>query len=165
MRLLGHGELRYVILYLLNEKPRHGYELMKDLEDLSHGAYSPSPGTIYPTLTFLEEVGFASVSMDDNKKLYSITAEGKSHIKEQKESIQELVEKFSTQGEKMSRLKSWVGKNEIEEVANENRPSIRRSMHRMKMELFSMIDAKPEVKNKVVQIIDRAIDEIKNIKR
>jgi DNA-binding PadR family transcriptional regulator len=73
----GEGGLRYVILALIAEKPRHGYELIKSIEDKLGGAYSPSPGVVYPTLTLLEELGHARVSSDaGGKKLYEITPEG-----------------------------------------------------------------------------------------
>jgi DNA-binding PadR family transcriptional regulator len=76
-RVFDQGDLRYVILALIAEKPRHGYELIKAIEDKLGGAYSPSPGVVYPTLTLLEELGHARVSADaGGKKLYEITPEG-----------------------------------------------------------------------------------------
>ena len=61
-RFFAHGDLRLVILYLIAEKPRHGYEIIKAIEDRVAGAYSPSPGVIYPTLTLLEELGYVTVA-------------------------------------------------------------------------------------------------------
>jgi DNA-binding PadR family transcriptional regulator len=75
-RVFDHGDLRFVILQLIAEKPRHGYELIKAIEDKLAGAYSPSPGVIYPTLTMLEELGYAAVSESVGKKLYAITDAG-----------------------------------------------------------------------------------------
>ena len=76
-RVFDQGDLRLVILRLIAEKPRHGYELIKEIEDRLGGSYSPSPGVIYPTLTLLEEMGQASVAAGDGgKKLYAATAEG-----------------------------------------------------------------------------------------
>ena len=75
-RKMGSVDLRLVLLTLLAERPSHGYELIKALEDRSGGFYSPSPGMVYPALTWLEEVGYASVTADGAKKLYHITAEG-----------------------------------------------------------------------------------------
>ena len=76
-RVFDQGDLRYVILALIAEKPRHGYELIKAIEDKLGGAYSPSPGVVYPTPTLLEELGHARVSADaGGKKLYEITPEG-----------------------------------------------------------------------------------------
>jgi DNA-binding PadR family transcriptional regulator len=75
-RLFDHGELRLVVLALVAEQPRHGYELIKEIEDRVAGTYSPSPGVIYPTLTMLEELGHATVAESGGKKLYAITPEG-----------------------------------------------------------------------------------------
>lgn len=79
-RLFDHGELRYVVLALIAEKPRHGYEIIKAVEDRSAGTYSPSPGVIYPTLTMLEELGHATVAEDKGKKLYAITPDGAAYL-------------------------------------------------------------------------------------
>ncbi len=76
-RLFEHGDLRLVISALLAEKPRYGYEIIKDLEDRVGGGYSPSPGVVYPTLTLLEELGHAAVSEERaGRKLYTLTPEG-----------------------------------------------------------------------------------------
>ncbi len=79
-RVFDHGELRYVVLALIAEQPRHGYEIIKAIEDRLAGTYSPSPGVIYPTLTMLEELGHATVAESDGKKLYAITEEGESYL-------------------------------------------------------------------------------------
>ena len=79
-RVFDHGDLRLVMLALIAERPRHGYDLIKAIEDRLAGTYSPSPGVIYPTLTLLEEIGQATVSEQDGKKLYAITDEGKTWL-------------------------------------------------------------------------------------
>jgi hypothetical protein len=66
-RFFAHGDLRLVILHLIADKPRHGYELIKAIEEQVAGAYSPSPGVIYPTLTLLEELGYVTVSTGDGR--------------------------------------------------------------------------------------------------
>ena len=76
-RVLDHGDLRLLILQLLQEKPRHGYEIIKAIEERLAGTYSPSPGVVYPTLTLLEELGHAAVAASDGaRRLYAITADG-----------------------------------------------------------------------------------------
>jgi len=75
-RVFDHGELRLVVLALIAEQPRHGYEIIKAIEERLAGSYSPSPGVIYPTLTLLEEMGHATMSERDGKKQYAITPEG-----------------------------------------------------------------------------------------
>ncbi len=70
------GDLKYVILDMLKDKPRHGYDIIRELEEQSYGFYKPSPGVIYPTLQMLEEMGYASSVEQEGKKVYSITEEG-----------------------------------------------------------------------------------------
>ena len=163
-RLLGHGELRYVILSLLKEKPRHGYELIKALEDLSSGAYSPSPGSIYPTLTYLEEGGFATSVLVENKKQFTITKEGALSLKENEEFVSELLRRFAKASERMSRLKHWVGKDDAQEIGRDDKSPIRKSMHRLKAELYSFMDAKKEIKQKVAEIIENAAEQLRKLK-
>ena len=88
-RIFDQGDLRFVMLRLIAEKPRHGYELIKEIEDRLGGAYSPSPGVIYPTLTLLEEMGQASVAAGDGggKKLYAITSEGEAALAANKTAV------------------------------------------------------------------------------
>jgi DNA-binding PadR family transcriptional regulator len=75
-RLFDQGELRLVVLALIGERARHGYEIIKEIENRVAGTYSPSPGVIYPTLTMLEELGHATLTESDGKKLYAITDDG-----------------------------------------------------------------------------------------
>src|SRR5579862_2538336 len=70
------GDMKYVILKLLQEKPRHGYEVMKELGDRMRGVYTPSPGTVYPTLQWLEDEGLVTVRELEGKKIYEITPAG-----------------------------------------------------------------------------------------
>lgn len=80
-RFFEHGALRFVVLALLAEKPAHGYELIKQIEDKVGGAYTPSAGVVYPTLTLLEETGQIEVAAaEGNKKLYAITDAGRETI-------------------------------------------------------------------------------------
>ena len=83
-RVFGHGGLRFVLLQLIADKPSHGYELIKAIEERLGGSYSPSPGTVYPTLTLLEELGYLSVDEADagGRKRYSITEAGQTFLAE-----------------------------------------------------------------------------------
>src|SRR5512142_3129405 len=85
-RLFEQGDLRYVVLRLLEEKPRHGYEIIKALEERVNGAYAPSPGVVYPTLQLLEDLGYARVMPGpDSKKVYEITDAGRAHLAENRD--------------------------------------------------------------------------------
>ena len=95
-RMFDQGDLRLILLKLISEKPSHGYELIKAIEDGIGGAYSPSPGVVYPTLTFLEEAGFATVSPEaGGKKLYAITPEGQAELDVNKAAVDQLFARMS----------------------------------------------------------------------
>jgi DNA-binding PadR family transcriptional regulator len=94
-RMFEQGDLKLVILRLLEEKPRHGYEIIKELETRSGGAYSPSPGTVYPTLTMLEDMGFArAVPEEGGKKAFEITDEGRKHLAENSPQVNDVFERI-----------------------------------------------------------------------
>ena len=95
-RIFEQGDLKYVILRLLEEKPRHGYEIIKELEDRFGGAYSPSPGTVYPTLTMLEDLGYAKVTPDEGgRKVYEITPEGSAYLAEHSTTVDSIFERIA----------------------------------------------------------------------
>ena len=87
-RVFEQGDLRLLLLKLIAEKPRHGYELIKAVEDSVGGAYSPSPGLVYPTLSLLEDLGYAKVEeAEGGKKLYAVTPEGSAFLETQAPAI------------------------------------------------------------------------------
>jgi DNA-binding PadR family transcriptional regulator len=94
--MFEQGDLKYVILQLLSEKPRHGYEIIKALEERLGGTYSPSPGAVYPTLTMLEDMGYArEMTGDGGKKVYEITPEGRAYLEENKGSVDEIFDRIA----------------------------------------------------------------------
>ncbi|WP_454903628.1 PadR family transcriptional regulator [Variovorax gossypii] len=96
-RVFGHGGLRFVLLQLIADKPAHGYELIKAIEDRLGGSYAPSPGVVYPTLTLLEELGYLSVETADNggRKRYSITASGQEFLAANREMADAMMARMS----------------------------------------------------------------------
>lgn len=96
-RLFEQGDLKYVILRLLEEKPRHGYEIIKELESRFGGSYVPSPGTVYPTLTMLEDMGYARTVPDSTggKKVYEITDEGRKYLAEHSTTVDHIFERIA----------------------------------------------------------------------
>src|SRR6476659_7355435 len=95
-RMFEQGDLKYVILRLLEEKPRHGYEIIKELESRFGGSYAPSPGTVYPTLTMLEDMGFARVVPEEGgKKIYEITEEGRKYLAEHSTTVNDIFERIA----------------------------------------------------------------------
>ena len=95
-RLFDHGELRLVVLALIAEQPRHGYEIIKEIEDRVAGTYTPSPGVIYPTLTMLEELGHATVSEHAGKRLYAITTEGTAYLAANKSAVDNALQRMQS---------------------------------------------------------------------
>jgi DNA-binding PadR family transcriptional regulator len=90
-RPFEQGDLRLLVLALIAEKPRHGYELIKEIESRMGGVYAPSPGVIYPLLTMLEEMGLARLSAEDGgKKLYAATPEGEAELAANKASVETI---------------------------------------------------------------------------
>lgn len=87
-RMLASGDLRLVALYLIEQQPRHGYDLIKAIEEKTGGFYSPSPGVIYPALTFLEEAGYVTSTSEGNKKAYTITDEGRAHLADNRAAVE-----------------------------------------------------------------------------
>lgn len=100
-RFFEQGDLRYVLLHLISEKPSHGYELIKEIEDRLGGAYSPSPGVVYPTLTLLEELGWIkAVEAEGARKAYEITDEGRAALEQNKASVEAIFRRISEAAER-----------------------------------------------------------------
>lgn len=99
-RMFGSGELRLVLLKLVADEPRHGYELIKAIEELTEGAYAPSPGTIYPTLSLLEDEGaIAQAAGDETRKAFEVTEAGRAELNERADEVEALFERLSGHGE------------------------------------------------------------------
>ena len=84
------GDLKYVILEQLKDKPAHGYELMRALEERFGGLYTPSPGAVYPTLQMLEDMGYVSADQQEGRKVYSITDAGRNFLVERQPQVDEV---------------------------------------------------------------------------
>ncbi|MHA6299604.1 PadR family transcriptional regulator [Devosia sp. CAU 1758] len=107
-RMLASGDLRLVALYFIEQQPRHGYDLIKAVEERSNGVYSPSPGIVYPALTYLEEAGYVTSAADGNKKLYTITDAGKRHLDENREAVSSTLDFLARTGAQMNRFREFV---------------------------------------------------------
>jgi DNA-binding PadR family transcriptional regulator len=98
-RMFGHGDLKFVVLSLLAEKPRHGYEIIKELEERFGGTYSPSPGTVYPTRSLLEDMGYATARTEEgNRKVFEITDEGRKYLDENRSTIDDIFDRVDDFG-------------------------------------------------------------------
>jgi DNA-binding PadR family transcriptional regulator len=148
-RLFEKGDLKYVILNLLKDKPSHGYEIIRAMEELFHGFYTPSAGSVYPTLQMLDDMGYVSVSEHDGKKVYTITEEGKKFLKEQRE----MIDKIECQ------MKDWWGPRNIGDFQE--------TIHELKT-LGRIVGSKAhhlsaEKWTKIKEIVSRARREIEEI--
>jgi DNA-binding PadR family transcriptional regulator len=112
-RMLASGDLRLVALFLIEQQPRHGYDLIKAIEDHSKGFYSPSPGIVYPALTYLEEAGFVTSAAEGNKKLYTITDEGRTHLNDNREAIQSTLDFLAKAGSGMEHLRERMASQDF----------------------------------------------------
>ncbi len=89
-RFFGRGDLKVVILELLKDQPRHGYDIIRALEERMRGRYRPSPGSVYPTLQMLEDLGYVTSTQQDGKKIYTITDEGRRYLNEQQSTVEDI---------------------------------------------------------------------------
>lgn len=98
-RMFESGELRLVLLKLIADQPRHGYDLIRAIEEMTHGIYAPSPGVVYPTLTLLQDMGLIEEGREDGaRKCFSATEEGRAHLAEKSEEVAGLIERLESLG-------------------------------------------------------------------
>lgn len=116
-RFLGQGDLRFLVLALIEKEPRHGYEIIKHVEDATGGLYAPSPGIIYPTLTYLEEAGYVVAEAEGNKKRYAITPEGRAYLDENRSLAEAITGRLAHLGEKARHRHEKTGGRGDEGVA------------------------------------------------
>ena len=101
---LTSDDLRLLVLFLIAEKPRHGYDVIKAVETLSDGQYAPSPGVVYPMLTMLQDLGhIEEVPEEGSRKTYQATAEGRAWLEEQGEEMSDLLERLDGLGQRRQR--------------------------------------------------------------
>ncbi|HXC08581.1 MAG TPA: PadR family transcriptional regulator [Steroidobacteraceae bacterium] len=167
-RKLASVDLQLLILGLLAEKPRHGYEIIKALDERSKGFYVPSPGMVYPALTYLEEIGHATVETEGTRKLYHITEAGKQHLEEHRDRAESLLGQFERVGERMDRLRRAMHAEETGEADSEDRRSherrgsreLLRARHDLKAALADKWDSPRAEQQRMVEILKRATKEI-----
>jgi DNA-binding PadR family transcriptional regulator len=186
-RKLGAGDLQLLLLHLLNEAPRHGYELIKELESRSSGYYSPSPGVIYPALTYLEEIGFTAVEAEGNKKLYRITETGSAFLKENAANAEAMLNELAEIGRRFARAQRAMNEDEgAESEADEESElgtwplgerrfgkttrkeaivDIMRARHDLKHAMMEKIGASPEDHKRIADILRKAAAEIRGEKK
>ena len=150
-RIFEQGDLRFLILGLIAEKPRHGYEIIKAIEEETGGAYTPSPGVIYPTLTLLEEMGhIAATEGEGNRKQFAITAEGEAYLAENRTAAEAV----------KARMREVAS-----EQADQPAPEILRAIENLRNVLYMRWERGPIARDEAKQIaetLDRAARDIEN---
>ena len=173
-RKLSSNDLQLLILSLLAEKPRHGYELIKALDERSNGYYSPSPGMVYPALTYLEEIGHATVEVDGARKRYSITADGIAHLEAHRSTVDTLLEQLAWIGQRMEQVRRAFapGVDAAEEFdepqrgagrsrGGDYRIEIRQARRSLKSALIEKFGASTDEQKRIAAILERAAREIR----
>jgi DNA-binding PadR family transcriptional regulator len=177
-RMLATGDLRLIALALIAEQPRHGYEIIKVLEDKTAGWYAPSPGIVYPTLTFLEEAGYVTAQAEGAKKLYAITDEGKAHLAENQDFVDAVLERMSAIGEKARRIREHFGRDGEDDGGerrgrrhrggrhdrddHESVPSlVRAAIDNLREVAAKQIEADEDAETRIVEVLARAAQEMK----
>lgn len=161
-RKFSSDDLQLLVLALLAEQPRHGYEIIKALEARSNGFYCPSPGMVYPALTYLEEIAYATVEANGNRKLYHIAAAGSEHLASNRERVELMLAKLTHIGRKMDLVRrAYAG--EASEGAEERTgwvPEFIQSRRALKHALLLRTDAPADEQRRIAAILARATAEI-----
>lgn len=165
-RRVSADDLQLMLLGLLEQSPSHGYELIKALGTLSNGFYTPSPGMVYPALTYLEELGYATVEQDGAKKRYHLAAPGKAHLDANRERLALMFNRFKHIARKMDWMRqAWSGAPrdlgpEGEDVRTGWLPEFVQARHELKRALLERTDASPAEQRRLAAILARATEEI-----
>ena len=151
-RMFDGDELRLILLALLEEQPRHGYDLIREIEERTGGAYAPSPGVVYPSLTMLDELGHVDeVKEEGARKRFEINDAGRAHLAERREEVDALMARLASLGERRARSE---------------RAPVRRAMASLHMALRQALTGGDEaLGHDIVDILDEATRKIERLER
>jgi DNA-binding PadR family transcriptional regulator len=160
-RKFSADDLHLMLLALIEEKPSHGYELIKELEARSNGFYSPSPGMVYPALTYLEELGRVTVEVQSNKKCYDLADAGREYLAANRERAMLLFDKLKHVARKMEWLRrALAGEAEADEAGRGWLPEFVEARRALKLALLKRTDAPADEQRRIAAILARATAEI-----
>lgn len=143
--------MKYVILRLLEDRPMHGYEVMKELEEQTQGWYKPSPGTVYPTLQWLEDEGLVESEEQEGKKVYAITDDGRAFLAENRSSVDDIFDRVD------ELIEGFVG---------DPMPEVNRSVGRLVSQIYKAtwrLRGDDERRRRVAEILERALEELDEV--
>ncbi|MFG1377087.1 PadR family transcriptional regulator [Xanthobacter autotrophicus] len=161
-RMLAQGDLKLLALSLIAEQPRHGYEIIKVIEEKTAGWYSPSPGVVYPTLTFLEEAGYVTSEPDGAKKRYAITEEGTAYLAENRDFADAIIGRLSEIGLKMGRVRKWMGWSENGPSQGAELPRlVEAALENLRDVAQQKLEANRGAETRIVEILARVANDIR----
>jgi DNA-binding PadR family transcriptional regulator len=145
--MFGHGDLKLLLLALIEQQPRHGYELIRTIEEMFHGQYTPSPGAIYPTLAMLEDMGYAQVESEaGNRKLYAITDAGRTFLNENRAAVDAATSRTEHSARLAAKMAAPM--------------AVRKAMHALKHALLMRTSWDKAEAERVAAILQRAASEV-----
>ncbi|GAB2893033.1 PadR family transcriptional regulator [Paraburkholderia jirisanensis] len=163
-RKFTSDDLQLMLLALIDEAPRHGYELIKALEARSNGFYAPSPGMVYPALTYLEELGYVTVQLEGNRKRYSLAEAGREYLAAQRERADLMLAKLSHIARKMDSVRRAFAGEAGTAGDDDNGtgwlPEFIVARRALKHALLMRDNASPDEQRRIAAILRRATAEI-----
>src|SRR5690349_22086479 len=155
---LAQSDLRLVALALIDQAPRHGYEIIKLIEEKTADWYSPAPGIVYPTLTFLEEAGYVTVAAEGAKKLYTITAEGRAYLDANRDLAEVVLDRLTAIGERVNRWRRAARGDR--EQRRSLPPLVEAAFDHLRETVGKRLEGDAEAEARLVEILARAAGEM-----
>lgn len=160
-RKFSSDDLQLLLLALLEEQPRHGYELIKALQARSNGFYSPSPGMVYPALTYLEELGHVTVEAEGNRKRYALADAGREHLAANRAHVDVMWAKINHIAAKMDSVRrAFSGEDPSEASEGGWLPELAQARRALKTALFRRHNLSADEQRRIAAILQRAAQEI-----
>ena len=157
-RMLAQGDLRLIALALIAEAPRHGYEIIKLVEEKTADWYSPSPGIVYPTLTYLEEAGYVTASVEGTKKLYAITDDGRAYLNVNRQVADAIIARLAALGERAKRMRE--SSDDERSRRRSLPPLVDAALAHLREALGRRLDDEAEAEARLVEILARTAAEL-----
>src|ERR1700754_1915268 len=162
-RKFTSDDLQLLLLALIGERPSHGYELIKALETRSNGFYSPSPGMVYPALTYLEELGYVTVQLEGNRKRYELSETGREYLAANRDRVELMLAKLSHIARKMDSVRRAFAGEEPADISEGGwLPELNEARRALKHALLRRDNAPAAEQRRIAEILLRAAKEIES---
>jgi DNA-binding PadR family transcriptional regulator len=162
-RKFSSDDLQLLLLALLDAQPSHGYELIKALETRSNGFYSPSPGMVYPALTYLEELGHVTVQLEGNRKRYELAEPGRQHLANNRERVELMLAKLTHIARKMDSVRrAFAGEEQLDPAEGGWLPELIEARRALKHALLRRDNVPAAEQRRIAAILARATVEIES---